>query len=228
MKVNGKMAQRSAGKQFFIVLGVLLLAVTVAAAVKYGPELYSLVKFGKQIEQISSDNTRLGGPWPRASDACISCHGFNGNAQSQTYPRLAGQPEAYLKKQLQAFVSGERTDPTMTPLALSMSEAELAGLAAHFSKMKLEQNTSFQADAARVARGEAVVMANNCASCHGQQLEGKDAFPRLAGQGFDYIKNQLNRFKSGARRDASGAMPAVTASLSSEDIDDLAQFIASR
>ncbi|MBA5639389.1 cytochrome c4 [Duganella sp. LX20W] len=219
---------RGLGKRILLLTGGLLLAATAAGAILYGPELLGLIQLGKQIDAISAENTRVGGPWPRASEACVSCHGFNGNAQAQTYPRLAGQPEAYLKKQLQAFVSGERSDPTMTPMALSMSEGELNGLAAHFAKMQLLPNATFHADPAQVKRGEALAKANNCAACHGQQLEGKDAFPRLAGQGYGYLQTQLTRFKSGVRRDASGAMPAVVAALSSQDIDDLAQFIASQ
>jgi cytochrome c553 len=218
---------RSLGKRILLLTGGLLLAATAAAAVLYGPQLLGLIQLGKKLDEIASENTRIGGPWPRASEACVSCHGFNGNARAQTYPRLAGQPEAYLKQQLQAFVSGERSDPTMTPMALSMSERELAGLAAHFSKMQPVANAAFHADPAQVKRGEALAKANNCAACHGQQLEGKDTYPRLAGQGYGYLQTQLTRFKSGARRDASGAMPAVAAALSAQDIDDLAQFIAS-
>ena len=109
-----------------------------------------------------------------------------------------------------------------------MSQHELDGLAAHFSKMTALPNTTFQADPARVARGEALVKANNCAACHGQQLEGKDLYPRLAGQGYGYLRDQLNNFKSGARRDATGSMTAVVGALSQQDIDDLAQYVASR
>jgi cytochrome c553 len=219
---------RSRTKKILVLSGWLLLAVVVAAGIVYGPELVGLYQLSKQIETISQDNTRLGGPWPRASDACIYCHGYEGNARAQTYPRLAGQPEAYLKKQLTAFASGERSDPNMTPLALSMSEREIDSFAAHFSKMSLQPNTTFQADAARAARGEAVAKANNCAACHGQQLEGKDAYPRLAGQGYDYLRDQLTRFKNGTRHDATGVMPAIAGPLSQQDIDDLAQYLASR
>lgn len=226
--MNSTTKPRARGKRIVILSACLLFAAAAVAAVVYGPEIYGLIQMGKQIDTIASENARLGGQWPRASDACLSCHGINGSARAQTYPRLAGQPEAYLKKQLMAFVSGERTDSTMTPMALSMSTQELKGVAAHFAKMQPAPNTTFKADAAQVTRGEALAKAKNCASCHGQQLEGHDLYPRLAGQGYGYLHDQLTRFKSGARRDASGAMPAVVAALSPQDIDDLAQFIASR
>jgi cytochrome c553 len=215
-------------KRTFMLLGGLLLAVVVVAGAIYGPELYGMIQLGKQVDKLTSDNARLGGPWPRTSDACIFCHGYEGNARAQTYPRLAGQPEAYLKKQLKAFASGERNSATMESLAASMSDRELDGLAAHFAKMTPLPNETFHADATRAARGEALVKANNCAACHGQQLEGKDVFPRLAGQGHVYLRDQLTRFKSGARHDATGAMQAVAGKLSEQDIEDVAQFVASR
>jgi cytochrome c553 len=116
----------------------------------------------------------------------------------------------------------------MESLAASMSDREIDGLAAHFAKMTPLSNATFHADATRAARGEALVKANNCAACHGGKLEGKDVFPRLAGQGYVYLRDQLARFKSGARRDATGAMPAVAAALSDQDIEDVAQFLSSR
>lgn len=220
--------QRSRGKRILILSAWLLLVPAAAAAIVYGPDLVNLVQLGREVEQISSEQARIAGPWPRATDACTGCHGDQGNARAQTYPRLAGQPETYLKNQLKAFASGERHDPTMTPLALSMAERELESFAAHFAKMTPLPNTTFNADPARVARGEAVAAASTCTSCHGQKLEGKDAYPRLAGQGYDYLRDQLMRFKDGTRRDASGVMQAITGQLSQQDIDDLAQYMASR
>lgn len=225
---NTKTKSLGPGKRILVLGGALLLVAAVVGGVMYGPELYGLLQLGKQLDQISQEDTRVGGPWPRASDACVSCHGQGGNARAQTYPRLAGQPEAYLKRQLTAFASGERSNPTMESLAASMSQHELDGLAAHFSKMTPLPNTTFQADPTRVARGEALVKANNCAACHGQKLEGKDLYPRLAGQGYAYLRDQLTHFKSGARRDATGSMQAVVGTLSQQDMDDLAQYIASR
>jgi cytochrome c553 len=222
------MTAPSRAKRTFMVTGGLLLAVLLVAGAVYGPELVGLIQLGKQVDKLASENTRLGGPWPRVNDACIFCHGYEGNARAQTYPRLAGQPEAYLKKQLKAFAAGERTDATMESLAASMSDREIDGLAAHFAKMTPVSNATFHANAARAARGEALVKANNCAACHGEKLEGKDVFPRLAGQGYVYLRDQLARFRSGARRDATGAMPAVAAALSNQDIEDVAQFLASR
>lgn len=224
----GTVKTRSRSRRTVVLSVWLVMTVVVVAAIVYGPELYGLLQLGGQVNRISQDDTLADGRWPRPSEACIGCHGYGGNAASQTYPQLAGQPEPYLKQQLAAFASGERGDPIMTPMALSMSQRELDALVTHFSKMAPLPNTTLHADAARVARGEALVKGNNCTACHGQQLEGKDVYPRLAGQGYDYLIDQLTRFKSGARRDATGAMPAVIGAMSQQDIEDLAHYVASR
>lgn len=219
---------RSRGRRIAVWSGWLLLAAVVVGGVAYGPDLVNLYRLGEQIDAIAKEDTRVYGPWPRTIDECMGCHGVGGNARAQTYPRLAGQPEAYLKKQLKAFVSGERSDPAMTSLALSMPDKELEALATHFAHVAPLPNTTFKADPARVARGEAIAKAGSCVACHGVALEGKGEFPRLAGQGYDYLRHQLMRFKDGTRRDATGAMPAVASQLSQQDIDDVAQFLASR
>lgn len=224
----GARKPRSRAKRIFAWSGGLLLAAAVVAGAIYGPQFVGLYQVGKQIDTIAEDNARTGGPWPRATDACVYCHGYDGNARAQTYPRLAGQSKDYLKKQLEGFAAGTRSDPTMTPLALGMSEQEIDAFAAHFSKMVPQPNVTFHADHARAVRGEALVTSSSCTSCHGQKLEGNGGFPRLAGQGYDYVRDQLMRFKDGTRHDPSGAMTAVAGQLSQQNIDDLAQYIASK
>lgn len=226
--MNSTTKPRSRGKRVLIRSGWLLLAIAVVVGIVYGPEVYGLLRVSNEIDKVAEDNARVNGPWPRANDACVYCHGFEGNAVTQAYPRLAGQKAAYLRQQLKAFASGERSDPTMTPFALSLTEQEFESIVTHFSQMTPLPNTSFHADAARVARGEALIKAKNCAACHGQQLEGKDVYPRLAGQGYDYVVDQLTNFKTGKRHDPTGAMAAMAGQLSQQDIEDLAQFIASR
>lgn len=217
------------GRTVFMLSGALLLAALLAAGLRYGPDLYGLLRVSHEIDAIARDNEQLAGPWPRATDSCLYCHdGPQGNARTQLYPRLAGQQAAYLRKQLNAFANGERSDPTMTPFALSLTDKEFESMVANFSRMTPQPNATFHADQARVARGEALAKSNNCASCHGLQLEGKDEYPRLAGQSYDYLVDQLSNFKTGRRRDTAGTMPAVVNAFSQGDIEDIAQFLASR
>jgi nitrite reductase (NO-forming)/hydroxylamine reductase len=68
----------------------------------------------------------------RAS-TCFSCHGLEGVSANPKYPNLAGQNAEYLMKQLNAFRSGDRKDPIMSPMASSMSDADVENVAAFFA-----------------------------------------------------------------------------------------------
>ena len=67
---------------------------------------------------------------------CAACHGADGISAVPAYPNLKGQKEAYIVKQLKAFKSGARKDPTMSAMAAPLSDADVANLAAHFSSLK--------------------------------------------------------------------------------------------
>jgi cytochrome c553 len=82
------------------------------------------------IVSISSANT------PPIAASCVGCHGPNGISMNNLWPNLAGQKKDYLLKQLKAFKYGERKDPMMTPLMLSLSDADLEKLADYYSNLK--------------------------------------------------------------------------------------------
>jgi cytochrome c553 len=65
--------------------------------------------------------------------SCIGCHGMNGISANPLWPNLAGQQEAYLVKQMQAFKSGERKDVNMNALMTPLSESDMADIAAYFA-----------------------------------------------------------------------------------------------
>jgi cytochrome c553 len=69
------------------------------------------------------------------SAACTGCHGVNGVSSNPMWPNLAGQQEGYLVKQLQAFREGVRNDPLMTPMAKTLSDADIDNLAAYYSSL---------------------------------------------------------------------------------------------
>lgn len=64
---------------------------------------------------------------------CSACHGADGNSTNPLWPKLAGQHADYLVKQLKAFKSGERKDPSMGPMATPLSDADMANLAAYYA-----------------------------------------------------------------------------------------------
>ncbi len=70
------------------------------------------------------------------SATCAACHGANGISPIPTYPNLAGQKEQYIVKQLKDFKSGTRKDPVMAPMAMALSDADMANLAAYYASLK--------------------------------------------------------------------------------------------
>lgn len=69
------------------------------------------------------------------SIACVSCHGAEGVSSYDTWPTIAGRPEAYLLVQLRAFRDGIRDNPWMSPMAKRLSDGDIEDLAAYFSAL---------------------------------------------------------------------------------------------
>ena len=69
---------------------------------------------------------------------CAACHGPTGRSANDAWPDLAGQKLPYLVKQLKAFRDGTRTNPLMTPLAKTLSDADIEDLAAWFSTQQVD------------------------------------------------------------------------------------------
>ena len=67
------------------------------------------------------------------SAICAACHGATGNSINPLWPNLAGQKEQYLVKQIAAFRDGTRKDPMMAPMVASLSDDDIANLAAYFA-----------------------------------------------------------------------------------------------
>ena len=69
------------------------------------------------------------------SGTCAGCHGTAGISKNPMWPNLAGQQQGYLVKQLKAFRDGSRTDPMMAPMAKSLSDEDIANLAAWYNSL---------------------------------------------------------------------------------------------
>ncbi len=69
---------------------------------------------------------------------CATCHGPLGLSTLIDAPNLAGQPEIYLTEQLKAYRSGRRVHDVMSVIAKSMSDADIADLAAWYSSIAIE------------------------------------------------------------------------------------------
>lgn len=74
----------------------------------------------------------------RKAQACAVCHGKNGLSTQPDAPNLAGQPALYLAAQLRAYRDGKRQHEVMSLMARTLSDADIADLAAYFSGFELK------------------------------------------------------------------------------------------
>ncbi|MEO8187027.1 MAG: cytochrome c, partial [Burkholderiaceae bacterium] len=80
-------------------------------------------------------------------------------------------------------------------------------------------------DAARLARGRAIVEQHRCVSCHNPDFSGREQMPRLANQREDYLLKSMRDYKSGARKNP--IMSGIAKPLTRDDIRNVAAYLSS-
>jgi cytochrome c553 len=170
---------------------------------------------------------------------CMACHGADGGGQPAAgFPRLAGLPEAYLRKQLEDFAGGSRTNATMQPVAMALSDAERDAVAEYYSKLPAPASTpsaSLQPDVAQLGqtlatRGRWSDGLPACEQCHGPGGIGVgDHFPPLAGQASAYINDELHDWREGSRHnDPLQLMQNIASKLSDADVAAISAWYAAQ
>lgn len=162
----------------------------------------------------------------KLAETCAACHGADGNAVMADTPVLAGQTARYLYLQLKDFKEGRRESPLMSPMAKNLSKEQMLALAQFYAGQKQKPN-GFKADGAKVVKGKAKADEVLCTMCHLGGFAGQNEIPKVAGQRYDYIVKQLKDFKAMKRTNDAGNMTSVSKTLSDEDIENLAHYIAS-
>ena len=145
--------------------------------------------------------------------------------ESRSIPILAGQSWRYIYIQLKDFKEGRRSDPAMSPMAADLSRDDMIALGNFFAAQKPAPIT-FKADAAKVEAGRKISDAVLCPMCHLGGFVGQNEIPRVAGQYPEYVRKQLQDFKAKRRTNDAGNMTSVAGTLSDEDIENLAHYIA--
>ena len=163
---------------------------------------------------------------------CAACHGADGNSVVANFPKLAGQHETYLIKQMNEIKSGARAVPEMTGLLDAMNDQDIADIAAYFAK---QNGTVGHAAKDLVEQGQKIYRAGMaskgvaaCTACHSPTGQGNPqaGFPALGGQHAAYTEGQLNKFKEGARNnDPQGMMQDIAAKLSADEIKAVSSYI---
>ena len=138
----------------------------------------------------------------KKSAMCIGCHGIVGYQASfpevHKVPMIAGQGAKYIISSLTAYKKGERKHPTMRGIAGSLSDTDMADLAAYYEKqnasmVKPVADTPAAAPPADVA---ALLTKGACSSCHGANFSKPidPSYPKLAGQHADYLAVALHAY----------------------------------
>jgi len=173
---------------------------------------------------------------------CGACHGVDGNSPAPNFPKLAGQGERYLLKQLQDIKAGStpgapegvgRKVLEMTGMLDPLSDQDLEDIAAYFSSQK---GSVGYADPALAKQGEKLFRGGKldqgmpaCTGCHAPNGVGNDlaGFPKLGGQHAAYTAKQLTDFREGNRTNDGDSMimRGVASKLSNKDIEALSSYI---
>ncbi len=164
---------------------------------------------------------------------CGACHAPDGNSLAPNFPKLAGQGERYLLKQLHDIKSGNRQIVEMTGMLDNLSNQDMADIAAYYAS---QAGSTGQADPKLVERGEALFRGGNlelgmpaCTGCHAPNGAGNDlaGFPKLSGQHAAYTAKQLTDFREGNRTNDGDSMimRAIAAKLSNKDIEAVSSYI---
>lgn len=165
---------------------------------------------------------------------CGACHGLDGNSSDPQYPKLAGQHESYIARQLTRFKAGKRQNPIMLGMAAPLSEQDMHDIGAYFAS---KHSLPGVADDALVEHGEQLYRQGDasrgipaCMACHLIDGRGNPGamYPQLAGQHAQYIEATLKSWHDGTvwGDDAHAQiMPAIAKRLDEKDITALASYI---
>jgi cytochrome c553 len=163
------------------------------------------------------------------AETCKGCHGVPGshNAYPSYYvPKLGGQNADYIEIALQGYRRGTRSHPTMQAQASSLSDQDIADIAAFFSAWAGEPETG-KSDASAHEVDEGKRKATACQQCHGENgVAAAKQWPNLAGQHFSYLEQALNQYKNGQRADL--LMSQQVAPLDEATIDELAAYFSAQ
>ena len=135
---------------------------------------------------------------------CIGCHGIKGYQASfpEVYkvPMISGQSAGYITSALNAYKKGERKHPTMRGIAQSLTDQDMADLAAYYGGHGVVTGADTPAKAEKEPSVEVQALLNkaNCASCHGANFNKPidPSYPKLAGQHADYLFVALKSYKA--------------------------------
>lgn len=170
----------------------------------------------------------------KKAQMCTGCHGIPGYQASfpeiHKVPMISGQSAGYIVAALTAYQKDERKHPTMKGIAVTLSEQDMADLAAYYSAMVGPAvPASPPAASARVAE---LVKKANCTSCHGENYSQPIApnYPKIAGQHSDYLYVALKAYQTDGKAlvgRKNAVMSGMARQFTHAELKELAVYIGS-
>jgi cytochrome c553 len=196
-----------------------LLQISLALATAFGA-------FGAQAQDVKAGEKKVA--------MCIGCHGIVGYQASfpeiHKVPMISGQNAKYIVAALQSYAKGDRKHPTMRGIAGSLTEQDMADLAAFYEQQaKLPAvPDSVPAAPANVAE---LLTKGACVSCHGANFSKPidPSYPKLAGQHADYLTVALKAYKTERNNNvgrSNGVMAGQVKQFSNAELKAIANYIA--
>jgi len=160
---------------------------------------------------------------------CQACHMLDGNSVVPAFPKLAGQQQHYLERQLDAWRSGKRTIEAMAAFLPQVGSAEVRRIARYYAAQA--RTPGAVQDPALAKLGESVYLDGNeesgvpsCEACHQWEGEGNERYPRLAGQHQAYTIKSLQDLRADVRE--GGIMNRIAERMTDAEIEAVAEYIA--
>jgi cytochrome c553 len=134
---------------------------------------------------------------------CIGCHGIAGYQASfpEVYkvPMISGQGAKFITSALNAYKKGDRKHPTMRAVADSLSDQDIADVAAYYEGHGKVAGSALPAKATEPS-GKVAALLNKggCIACHGGNFSTPidPTYPKIAGQHADYLFVALKSYKT--------------------------------
>lgn len=169
---------------------------------------------------------------------CIGCHGIKGYQASfpevHKVPMISGQSAKYIVSALSAYRAAERKHPTMRGIADSLTDQDMADVAAYYSvNGAVEGAPAIPAKPSREpsAKVAELLTKGNCISCHGDNFSKPidPAYPKIAGQHADYLFVALKSYKVAGNAQvgrSNGVMAGVAKPFSNAELKLMANYLS--
>lgn len=163
------------------------------------------------------------------AEICAACHGAEGISQQPDVPHLSGQYPSYIQSGLLSYKDGQRKGTKMAEIVATLSEQDIANVAAYFGSLKPFNKIVKRSGPASPAEDDPFAAAREatgeCAGCHGDDGNADiPGTPSLAGQHVNYLIGALKQYQDGTRKNED--MVAFADGLTLAEIEDMAYFYA--